>query len=262
MHLIEATHKKYLIGSVLGSGGYSEVKAGVDMDSQQEVAIKIVSAKYSHLAMGEFDLTRKLKHPSIVSTHDWFIIGDQTYIVMDKLGTDMFGFMEKYGDSGLPEEVLRKVLRDVAEALVYAHSQDIVHLDIKPDNILFDEDMKPVLIDWGLASSVANGKKLKNFVGSLQYCAPEILRGLAFDGKKADSWSFGVLLYVCASGLFPWPGKTNSQVRQNIMLAEFLWPPKSLSDGFKDLLKQLLKPNPEERLSMEEVLKHPWYTQC
>jgi serine/threonine protein kinase len=259
MSVLEISTETFVITDNLGSGTYGTVKMGQStQDERKKVAVKIVKSHFSAVAKKEYDLLRKLSHPSIVGVHALITLGDLTYLVMDKLGDDLFNLIMQY-PNGIPEMLMKQIAREVGEALVYAHSQDIVHLDLKPENILFSQSSRATLIDWGLGMYVPNNMKITSFVGSFQYCAPEILIGLPFDGKKADVWSFGVLLYVCLTGLFPWPGSSNAVIRKNILAAHYTWTDTDLSSEVKDLVGSLLVSRSSFRIDMAVALEHPWF---
>lgn len=247
----------YLICGTIGKGRYTKVKHGISTNDSTDVAIKMTDAQFSQLTIQEFQLIQHLKHPSIVTIHECSIEGSFSYLIMDKLENDLFDWIEKY-ENGIPEELMKKVAFEVASALDYAHNKDVVHLDLKPENIMFGNELRAIVIDWGFGANVADNRKLNTFVGSLHYCAPEILLGIPFDGKKADAWSFGVLLFVSLTGMFPWPGNTNIGIRQSILTMHYEWTDKELSEEVKDLIRKLIVLRPKNRLSFQEILKHAW----
>jgi serine/threonine protein kinase len=249
---------QYTLGELLGEGSFGKVRVASLEDGNMQVAIKIM--KSYEQAKREFEIGMMLHHPSIVKTYEFVISGSFACIVMERIfGNDLFAMIDEFS-GGIPEATTRRILRHVADALAYAHAQNIVHLDLKPENILVTAEGGVKLIDWGLGAKVHSKQKLSNFVGSFYYTCPEVLRSLPYEGKSADVWSFGVVVYVCLTGLFPWPGSTNSQIRDSIVRGRYEWSSEcNVSRGAKDLIGSCLKVNPSSRITMHSILKHPWF---
>ncbi len=115
------------------------------------------------------------------------------------------------------EATARRIFKQVAEGVAYLHSHNIVHRDLKLDNILIEESTRMVkLIDFGFSVVVGNGVKLKVFCGTPSYMAPEIVRKHEYDGKPVDIWALGVLLFVLLTGTFPFRGISEQDLYQKI----------------------------------------------
>lgn len=251
----------YLLGETLGTGSFGHVKAGIETQTGQQVAIKILRSSKSSQASQEAKIGKTLHHPSIINVYESFEEGDWTCIVMEKInGIDLFDKIGEY-KNGIPEAVLKPIFYQVIEGISYAHEHNVVHLDVKPENILLSEDCEAKIIDWGFGRQIEPNEKINQYVGSFQYCCPEILRGLPYDGKKADCWSLGVTLYVCLTGLFPWLGSNNVEIRTNILRGKFdIGSMEQLSREARDLISKLLKVTPSVRLDINGILKHPWFS--
>ncbi len=203
---------KYRIEALLGSGGFAWVYRAHDPELDVPVALKVLKPQFAgdpafeERFRREASTAARLRHPNIVAIYAVGRDGDAVYFAMDYLPQGLSGRLEVMPT--LPPAVVVRVARDVASALAFAHRQGIVHRDIKPDNVLFDDHGNAVVADFGIASAVAGhaaetGTQL--VVGTPQYFAPEQARGRPLDGR-ADLYALGVTLYRCIAGVLPFPG--------------------------------------------------------
>ena len=144
--------------------------------------------------------------------------------------------------------------------LEYIHSLGIVHRDLKPENLLLTNDHILKIIDFGLSNYFKPEKDdlLYTPCGSPCYASPEMVTGNNYDGIKIDIWSSGVILFVMLCGYLPFVDKTNEKMFHKIAECKVEYP-NYLSDIAVDLLKKILVPNPNERISIENIKKHPFY---
>lgn len=255
--------KNYQILYTLGSGTFSTVKSGIHQETFEEVAIKIAkkNAKLENV-LTEINIGKKLKyfpHKNICGFIESFNYDGNICIVFEKVeGVSLLSILDSR--VGLCESAIAKIFSQVVETIHHIHSLGIVHLDIKPENILINHSCDIKLIDFGLGAIEKPNQLLHSFVGTVEYCAPEIISGLLYDGKKADYWSLGVLLYVCFVGSFPWSGRNSQDKIKQILRAEFVISPK-IPPHALDLICKLVNLNPNERLTPNQILKHPWLLQ-
>lgn len=151
-------------------------------------------------------------------------------------------------------------MRQLFQALNHCHAQNIVHRDIKPDNIMITQSDTVRLIDFGLSKASKNNKNLTTVAGTPYYMAPEVLDGSY--SQKADIWSLGVLLYTLVSGYLPFQGGNAAEVFRKIKECEYHFKHRefdAVSDECKDLISKLLVGKEKKRLSGAEALKHPWF---
>jgi serine/threonine protein kinase len=163
----------------------------------------------------------------------------------------------------LPEERARKISEQLACALYYLHSYGIMHRDIKLENIMMtdnSEESVPKLVDFGLSKIIGPQETAVDPFGTVGYAAPEILRKQPYS-KSVDIWSLGVIVYILISGKQPFTGKDQQDVmRQTVYDPVNFTDPKWLfiSNSARLLIKSMLMKNPEERISLEEVLQSEW----
>lgn len=266
--------QRYDMQGELGRGRFSVVCSALHNKENEHYAVKVVEneslADEENLEALETEIRilRKLRHPYIVTLKEVVTTAQQTYIVMELLsGGELFERIVKKGCFSEPEAAA--LFSQIMLSMEYLHSLDIVHRDVKPENILYiadgSNDVK--LIDFGYAGVWSPDKPLTGLCGTPDYVAPEVLtwyddddKGTAY-GKGSDLWSLGVLLYVILSGCSPFSADAEEQLLKQVAEAKYEfyeheW--KDVSDNAKDLIKRLLVVDPAQRLSMQQLLAHPW----
>ncbi|KAM5183313.1 maternal embryonic leucine zipper kinase isoform 7-T7 [Callospermophilus lateralis] len=175
-------------------------------------------------------------------------------------GGELFDYI--ISQDRLSEEETRVVFRQIVSAVAYVHSQGYAHRDLKPENLLFDENHKLKLIDFGLCAKPKGNKDyhLQTCCGSLAYAAPELIQGKSYLGSEADVWSMGILLYVLMCGFLPFDDDNVMALYKKIMRGKYDVP-KWLSPSSILLLQQMLQVDPKKRISMKNLLNHPWIMQ-
>jgi|UniRef100_A0A6U5DNC8 calcium/calmodulin-dependent protein kinase I len=266
--------ERYKMGSELGRGRFSVVFDAAHLAENASYAVKEVKNESLHdeenleALETEINILRQLQHPHIVTLKEVVATSTYTYIVMELLsGGELFNrIVEK---SCFPESDAKPLFAQIMLSMEYLHSLNIVHRDVKPENILYicpgGNDIK--LIDFGYAGVWATDKPLTGLCGTPDYVAPEVLtwyededQGTPY-GKGSDMWSLGVLLYVILSGCSPFSGDDEEQLLKLVQEAKYEfyeneW--QGISENAKDLIRKLLVVDPTQRLTMEEVISHPW----
>ncbi|XP_032760280.1 sperm motility kinase-like [Rattus rattus] len=164
--------------------------------TQTLVAIKILKrgTRKDFLVISEIDLMTSLYHNHIIRLLQVIDTERKTFLVMEYAAQgSLRKLVNKRGP--LDEEEARSIFRELCLAVNYIHSQNIVHRDIKAENVLLDWEGHVKLSDFGLSKRLTSGEKAKGFCGTAQYCAPEVFGHTQYDMLPADIWSMGILLY-------------------------------------------------------------------
>ena len=264
--------KKYKILSKLGSGSFGNVYLAQNRYTKEKVAMKIIKkANKDLLSDGEIkdeiDILKTLEHPDIVRIIESFNTKDSYVLVTEYCeGGELYDQVKNQ----LSETQIAVIFKQLLSGLAYLHSNNIVHRDLKLENILIQEIEKSKtngeelfnikIIDFGTARIFSNKKKPQSIVGSSYYIAPEVLRQNY--NKECDLWSVGVILYMFIVGHAPFDGCDDEEITGNIQRGvykkdERRW--KKASKEVKDLIQKLLIYNPKKRLTALEALKHPWF---
>ena len=204
-------------------------------------------------------------HPSVVRIIEAFETANEYVLVMEKLNSDLYNVVTKKGR--LCELDAHKYLTDITGGLEFIHGHGIAHRDISLENLLLSNDGKVVITDFGLCCDCVDGEMQKGSVGKDFYVAPEVVfaGGSVYDAKKADVWSLGIVLFIMMTGVPPLELPMTSDERFLLIkegqLTEILRQWQMLSYFSKDcldLLSKMLCVEPEKRISLEQVLEHPW----
>jgi len=193
-----------------------------------------------------------LKHGNIVEMADFFEDDINYYIEMiphGLPGMDLFDYIELRAN--MEESEARKIFSQVAEAVHHLHIKaKVVHRDIKDENVVLDGDGNIKLIDFGSAAYIKNGP-FDVFVGTIDYAAPEVLAGKSYRGKEQDVWALGILLYTIIY-------KENPFYSIDEIMDHDLRVPYVMSEASIDLVRRMLDRDVDRRISIGEVLEHPW----
>ncbi|XP_029965698.1 serine/threonine-protein kinase D3 isoform X2 [Salarias fasciatus] len=251
---------------VLGSGQFGIVYGGKHRKTGRDVAIKIIDkmrfpTKQESQLRNEVAILQNLHHPGIVNLECMFETPEQVFVVMEKLHGDMLEMILSSEKSRLPERLTKFLVTQILVALKHLHFKDIVHCDLKPENVLLAsaEPFPQVkLCDFGFARIIGEKSFRRSVVGTPAYLAPEVLRSKGYN-RSLDMWSVGVIVYVSLSGTFPF--NEDEDINDQIQNAAFMYPPnpwKEISEDAKDLINNLLQVKMRKRYSVEKTLSHPW----
>ena len=266
----------YKIGTVIGEGVNGEVYQGWDRSTDEPVAIKSVPYGGDMMQMNdpaaedEIRIVKSLNHPHLVKTYDIFRMPKEMKIciVMEYVaGGELHARVANESGVNLVKEGdAIRVARNILSAVLYLHSRNIVHRDIKLENVLcIDADeQKPIqvkLADFGLSSKLSGRNPcLSSAVGTGFYFAPEIIERKSY-GASVDMWACGVLFYITLSGQLPFFGKDYEEYYENVLHQELEFPEEEwghVSADAKDFIAGLLEKDPEKRLTAAEASQHRW----
>uniref|UniRef100_A0A667X643 PAS domain-containing serine/threonine-protein kinase n=1 Tax=Myripristis murdjan TaxID=586833 RepID=A0A667X643_9TELE len=202
----------------------------------------------------EIALLTRVQHHNIVKVLEVFENGSYFQMVMEKHGDglDLFEFIDK--QPRLDEPLASYIFRQLVAAVFYLRAKNILHRDIKDENIIIDKCFHIRLIDFGSAALLAPGKLFYNFCGTLEYCSPEVLQGNPYEGPELEMWSLGVLLYTLLFSENPFCGVGE------ILEAKFK-PPFPVSQELHGVLCGLLHPDPDQRMTLDQLLLQSWISQ-
>uniref|UniRef100_A0A3Q1ANG1 Protein kinase domain-containing protein n=1 Tax=Amphiprion ocellaris TaxID=80972 RepID=A0A3Q1ANG1_AMPOC len=252
----------YRLEKTLGKGQTGLVKLGVHCITGQKVAIKIVNReKLSESVLmkveREIAILKLIEHPHVLKLHDVYENNKYLYLVLEHVsGGELFDYLVKKGRL-MPKEA-RKFFRQIISALDFCHNHSICHRDLKPENLLLDEKNNIRIADFGMASLQVGDSLLETSCGSPHYACPEVIRGEKYDGRRADVWSCGVILFALLVGALPFDHDNLRQLLEKVKSGVFHMP-HFIPPDCQALLKGMIEVNPDKRLTLEAIQKHAWY---
>ncbi|KAL2088351.1 hypothetical protein ACEWY4_015250 [Coilia grayii] len=238
------------------------VKLGVHCVTCQKVAIKIVNReKLSESVLmkveREIAILKLIEHPHVLKLHDVYENKKYLYLVLEHVsGGELFDYLVKKGR--LTPKESRKFFRQIISALDFCHSHSICHRDLKPENLLLDEKNNIRVADFGMASLQVGDSLLETSCGSPHYASPEVIRGEKYDGRKADVWSCGVILFALLVGALPFDDDNLRNLLEKVKLGVFHMP-HFIPPDCQNLLKGMIEVDANKRLTLEQIQKHSWY---
>jgi len=247
----------------LGGGSYGEVFPGVNIDDMDTYAIKQTSIKNKLMFENECEALVLLKNADgILQMKENIEENEYLYIITEILKNgEAYKFIELTGPFN--EKLARTYFRQIVYAINECHSRNIIHRDIKGENILFDDNFNSKLIDFGLAKILnENEYYVEGETGSPNYMAPEIFTEAEYDGYKADIWALGILLFFLVIGDIPFnrAEMTNKNFYKFRIHSNKFWNNRvEMSDELKILLQLILNINPIERISLNEIMENEWF---
>ncbi|KAJ3692154.1 hypothetical protein LUZ60_012504 [Juncus effusus] len=256
---------RYEVGRLLGQGNFAKVYYAKNSKTNEEVAIKVMdkekifkSGLVSHIKR-EIAILRRVRHPNIVQLHEVMATKSKIYFVMEFVkGGELFG---KVAKGRLQEDLARKYFQQLISAVAFCHARGVYHRDIKPENLLLDENGDLKVADFGLstvAEQMRHDGLFHTLCGTPAYVAPEVLARKGYDAIKADLWSCGVVLFVLMAGYLPFRDRNVMSMYKKIFRAEYRCP-RWFSPELIRLVRSLLEPNPDKRVTISDIMKNPWF---
>ncbi|XP_029702208.1 serine/threonine-protein kinase BRSK2-like isoform X3 [Takifugu rubripes] len=252
----------YRLEKTLGKGQTGLVKLGIHCVTCQKVAIKIVNReKLSESVLmkveREIAILKLIEHPHVLKLHEVYENKKYLYLVLEHVsGGELFDYLVKKGR--LTPKEARKFFRQIISALDFCHSHSICHRDLKPENLLLDEKNNIRIADFGMASLQVGDSLLETSCGSPHYACPEVIRGEKYDGRKADAWSCGVILFALLVGALPFDDDNLRNLLEKVKLGVFHMP-HFIPPDCQNLLRGMIEVDPTKRLTLEQIQKHTWY---
>ncbi|XP_048811185.1 PAS domain-containing serine/threonine-protein kinase isoform X2 [Lagopus muta] len=257
--------KHYHTLSLVGKGSFGFVWTARSKNNQQEAVVKFIWKErvLEDCWVDDPDVGRvtqeiaillKLQHPNIIKVLDVFENEHFFQLVMEKHGSglDLFTFIDNQPD--LDEPLASYLFRQLVSAVGYLHCRNILHRDIKDENIVIAEDFTVKLVDFGSAAYLQPGKLFYTFCGTIEYCSPEVLSGKPYHGPELEMWSLGVTLYTLIFAENPFCELEEA-------MAAVLNFPRPVSKDLMNLMVGLLHPAPEQRTTLAMLVEDPWLKQ-
>ena len=283
---------EYLIKETIGKGTFSVVKLGEHIKTKQKVAIKILDkGKFKTKEdliriQREIKILSMLEHPNIIKTYKISETPKKYFIIMEYCeGGELFDYIVER--DRLDEYESSIFFYQLINALDYIHSKGVAHRDLKPENLLLSQKKKSIkIIDFGLSNFYEIGERgLETPCGSPSYASPEIIRGEVYDGFKIDIWASGIILYAMLCGYLPFDddeeeekedkndikyfsqSNTNNKEEKSddneVLFQKILEGkidfPDYVSETAIDLIQKILVVEPENRIEIKDIKKHPFY---
>ena len=265
-------YQKYKIINKTGDGAYGSVFCAINIHTGVKIAmkkiLKIKENKVDDMEIkNEFNILKKLDHPNIVKIFEFYDSNSNYYIITEYC---KYGELYRHIYYNYSERQLCVLFYQVFSGLCYLHEKNIIHRDIKLENIMISDIEKDIItkeeyfwikiIDFGTAKIFQKNKKEKTVIGSTYYIAPEVLKKKY--NEKCDTWSIGVVLFMLITGVPPFDGKNDKDIILSIQKGKYDKNNKKLlnySKDVQDLLSKLLEVNVDKRFSSYEALNHPWF---
>ncbi|XP_021347995.1 aurora kinase A-B-like [Mizuhopecten yessoensis] len=261
----EAARKKWTledfdIGRPLGKGKFGNVYLAREKSTKYVVALKVLfksqlqKAGVEHQLRREIEIQSHLRHPNILRLFGYFHDKSRVYLILEYAPKGEL-YKELMKDKRFDEKRTVTYINQLASALRYCHGKKVIHRDIKPENLLLGHTGDLKIADFGWSVHAPSSRRT-TLCGTLDYLPPEMIEGKLHD-EKVDLWSLGVLCYEFLVGKPPFEAETNTDTYRRITKVDLQFP-VYVSEPARNLIKNLLKHDPNQRLSLDKVLEHPW----
>jgi len=267
------TRQHYKAHEILGRGGSAVVHAATQVPTGNVYAIKCFekSAGDVSTVRRELSLLADLRnHPHIITLHDYFHDETCNYLVLDYMDCgDLMGHI--VANHRLPETESKGFARGLLKALRHCHALDIVHRDVKPDNVLIDQNGGVKLTDFGLSrkiptnrrSGIVRRRPMTTYCGTKDYMSPEMLGGQPYL-QEVDIWGVGIVIFIMLGGYHPFHDPSREVKEQQILNGKIsFYPPyfAEVSDKAVNAIQRMMVTNPSHRISARDSLKLTWFAE-
>lgn len=257
----------YEISKLIGTGTFSEVKMGINKETKEKVAIKILektkikSINDTKRIKREISILNKTNHLNVIKTIKIEEDKDRIYFIMEYCeGGELFDFIVK--KRNLNEGESAYFYYQLINGIEYIHSINVAHRDLKPENLLLTKGKILKIVDFGLSNFFYKDQGQMAFLrtpcGSPCYASPEMVSGYPYSGSSIDVWSSGIILFAMLCGYLPFEDENNDELFKKILNVEAVYP-DGLSERGVRLLKKLLEKDPEKRINIEGIKKDEFY---
>ena len=258
----------FILIKELGTGSFGRVLLVQHKMTQAKYAIKAIDKRNKTNIQEkpyfrrEIEIMYRVHHPNVVKLFGHFEDANYCYFLMEYIpGGNIYSLVPKNGIRTISTKNIVSIMKDVISATYFLHHMypPIIHRDIKPENVVLDNNMVAKLTDFGWSNYMpGDDSKRTTVCGTPVYLAPEIINNRGHD-ERVDIWCIGVLMFELMTGFSPFQGDDVKTVKYNISRLKIKWPQEMDRDA-ADLISRILKYNPEERISLEQILLHPFFT--
>ncbi|EGR32411.1 protein kinase domain protein, partial [Ichthyophthirius multifiliis] len=248
--------------SILGQGAYGTVRLAIDKNNNYKYAIKIMQKQmiFQYCTIEnlkrEIKIQKNMSHENICKLFHYFEDKQNVYLVLEfcEQGS-LFNILKR--SHKFPEEVAFRFFYQTCLGIDHLHRNSIIHRDLKPENLLVDSKGDIKLCDFGWSAEQRNSVIRNTFCGTVDYMAPEMIENVPHD-HRIDIWCLGILLYELIHGYAPFSGDTDNAKLNNIKNNQQIKFSSHVGKDLEDLICQILKRNPLQRLSMKQIFYHQW----
>lgn len=264
------------LGKTIGKGSSGRVKIARHVKTGEYAAVKIVSKQAlvtSRLSMAgisehadkillaierEIVLMKLIDHPNILSLYDVWETPNELYLILEYVPNgELFDHLVAKGRLSMEEAL--QYFQQIISAVDYCHRFNIAHRDLKPENLLLDRDYNIKVADFGMAAWEGGTGMLETSCGSPHYASPEVVQGKAYKGCISDVWSCGVILYALLVGRLPFDDDNIRRLLEKVKRGVFVMP-IDVPLAAQDLLARMLEKDVDKRITVQQILVHPWFT--
>ena len=260
---LPCTVNNLILEGLIGKGGYGFVYRASSVQYQCKFAVKVFMLpencqnqmiKMRRSFESEVSALLKLDHPNIIRLYDYFYKDGLFFLVLEYCPNGTLEDLIRNETQLSPSEKYRIAL-EILKGVHYCHMNNFAHRDIKTSNILFDNNGRSKIADFGLARFVSDPNQLLvTHEGTAHYVAPEIVKKMNYDPYKADIWACGVLIYRLFTGEYPFTGVCVKSLFEAIQMAIVDVQPLLAHIEIKNLVVKMLMPNPESRINLCEAV--------
>ena len=259
----------YIIGKTIGKGSFGKVKLAKHILTNEKVAIKILEKsaikndKDLKKINREIKILKQLNHPNVIKLYEIIETTNKYYLIMEySAGGELFNYITE--NIRIKEKEASFLFYQIIKGLEEIHKNQICHRDLKPENILLSKNKKIIkIIDFGLSNFISKNTLLTSKCGSPNYVPPEIIIKNEYNGIYIDIWCCGIILYAMVFGFLPFDDIEMEVLFNKIIKCNVQFYQKdifNISSDCIDLIKKILKFNPKDRISLQDILKHPFIT--
>jgi len=248
------------LGRPLGTGKFGRVYLAREKKSKFIVALKMLNKKQlekekvAHQLRREIEIQSHLRHKNILRLYGYFYDNDRVYLILEyAVGGEMYNYLQKC--QRFSEEQTSKFMCQMAKALKYCSAKHVIHRDIKPENLLLDVNGEIKIADFGWAVHAPTSRR-RTLCGTLDYLPPEMIEKKAHN-ETVDLWCIGVLCFEFLTGNPPFYAQDDKSTMRNIVSVKYVFP-DYVGEEARDLVRKLLVKEPSERLTLDQVLSHPF----